>query len=324
MRRAKAFTLVELLVVIAIIGLLVALLLPAVQAARSAARRAQCSNNFRQVGLAVQTYVSANNDRLPPYRHGYINDRVATQKQFRSEDASWRYTILPYLEERQIYDALPDGDWRTVSVGANQTNATKPCVVPVLHCPATPGSPRMGSSTVVERTRNGTHETKVIFDGIAASDIASPLYVAMKPAAAPAAWFGQKRRNGDRIGDLGDPNHYLPAKLIWIEDGLSKTILLREKAGFPNFITGRSPPEYKDPFSLNWLTISDSGEPGFSFMAHARQPAINFQNLSGIYAFHPNGAHVSMCDGSVKFLAEDVSQQTVTALMTRANHDRME
>ena len=85
------FTLVELLVVIAIIGTLVALLLPAVQAAREAARRSQCTNNLRQLGLAVHSFHDTH-QQLPPAK---IWDRYAT----------WAVFILPYVEEQNAYDA---------------------------------------------------------------------------------------------------------------------------------------------------------------------------------------------------------------------------
>src|SRR3954452_20670527 len=90
MSKRAAFTLVELLVVIAIIGILVALLLPAIQAAREAARRSQCVNNMKQIGLAVQNYASARK-YLPPMR-------VADHQQ------TWLALILPYLEEQTVSD----------------------------------------------------------------------------------------------------------------------------------------------------------------------------------------------------------------------------
>src|SRR5262245_20166918 len=86
-----AFTLVELLVVIAIIGILIALLLPAVQAAREAARRTQCSNNLKQIGLSIQNYYDAHKSLPPSYLSG-------------AGHATWLVLILPFTEEKSVYE----------------------------------------------------------------------------------------------------------------------------------------------------------------------------------------------------------------------------
>src|SRR6187431_1038873 len=93
---ARGFTLVELLVVIAIIGILVALLLPAVQAAREAARRAKCQNNMKNIALAVLNYESSKK-RLPP---GFVSQPAS------AETWGWAVFSLPNLEEQALYDAL--------------------------------------------------------------------------------------------------------------------------------------------------------------------------------------------------------------------------
>ena len=97
--KRRAFTLVELLVVIAIIGILVALLLPAVQSAREAARQTSCKNNLRQVGLAMLNYESSQR-RLPP-GYKFVPSTTGNANGF-----SWASWLLPYLEEGNLHDQL--------------------------------------------------------------------------------------------------------------------------------------------------------------------------------------------------------------------------
>lgn len=132
--RRNAFTLVELLVVIAIIGVLVALLLPAIQAAREAARRSQCSNNLKQLGLSVLNFEAARKELPPGHRMSKDGTNIDSL-------GSWVTQVLPYLEEGSLFSRIdPDEKFfeQTVDVGKGEFEKTHHVFLPSMSCPSDP------------------------------------------------------------------------------------------------------------------------------------------------------------------------------------------
>ena len=132
----RAFTLVELLVVIAIIGILLGLLLPAVQASREAGRRAQCKNNLKQFGVAINNFAAAHG-RFPPSMYG-------------SSKWSPHSLILPYLEQQAVYDRIDFKDESDVDVPA--TERISAVRIPVYQCPSEPNTAAVRDSEDVPKS----------------------------------------------------------------------------------------------------------------------------------------------------------------------------
>jgi prepilin-type N-terminal cleavage/methylation domain-containing protein/prepilin-type processing-associated H-X9-DG protein len=296
----RGFTLVELLVVIAIIGILVALLLPAVQAAREAARRTRCQNNFKQMGLALQNYHQAIG-RFPP---GQIwSDYYGW---------SWSAYILPYIEEGGIYnqlvfseDFLSSNNW---AVMAHEVDG--------FLCPSTPNqnlwieccSGRQNGLAPVDDLRQSN------MAGVSDSVANGP-----NDNAASVA-----RTDGDgMLFNLSD------LRFKDVLDGSSHTLFVGEITS----ARGAHPsegPAWIGHMWANWNCQTTSlGINGIGSIPGGRDDSIDpldgdggnrhdeYWREVGFSSFHPGGAHFVFVDGSVHFLSENIDQIALTALATR-------
>jgi prepilin-type N-terminal cleavage/methylation domain-containing protein len=304
----RGFTLVELLVVIAIIGILVGLLLPAVQAAREAARRMQCSNNLKQIGLALQNYHSTFS-ALPAGSNGLPN---AAGTNFNGHGWTWHANILPQLEQANLYQAVqgPDG----MGNENGDQNKGKPLVVrqttlPVFWCPSQPdvrgGSQKNGYQP---SNYNGNMGTRIGNgnDNCICTGIANLNDMMTKP-------WGCMNGNGVFFVRRS-------IKFSDVIDGLSNTIFVSEvpdtggdaKGGFSagcdrrvifsNGADGNPPTEMTE-----YLIAAEGNDP------------INGGAEEAAGSWHTGGAFFAMGDGSIQFLSENMDMKTYQAICTRAN-----
>lgn len=305
MKPRDAFTLVELLVVIAIIALLVALLLPAVQSVREAARKTQCANNQRQVALAALSYAGLHEEQLPALERNIIGMRDAPNV----GRISWRYDILPMLEERSLYDTLADLKWRVVNVSVIVRDATarrdltRLARVPAFECPSKPGYPVLLEKPIVR-------DDEVLYDGVGTEDNLSPFTTILPIDVFPfergaCAWFGHARYTAERqnseIAEGLNSSYHRRARLKYMTDGLSHTILVCES----------TPSNYAG--GVNWFI---DGDDHWNFPV---QPTVNSTIWHGASSYHPGGAHTSLCDGSVRFLDEGISKPALSSLLLRSD-----
>ena len=297
-RPRAAFTLVELLVVIAIIGILVALLLPAVQAAREAARRAHCQNNVKQLLTGIHLFVDTYQEFPAGIEPGYTNN---SNTDFRH---SWVPYILPYIEEQAVHDQYRfDRAWDD-----GQTNATitrRPGTVinfPILNCPSThlvvPGRNDYGAicGPGSYTDLQGNTYREAWYPGGAWSLGILITVPAPAPANHPDARFNPSLNNAvnSRV------------RIAQIEDGTTYTILLGECAGRD---VNLKPGQTANP-TLFWAN-------GDHAYAH-HQPIVNDTPVDELYSDHPGGLHIGMADASVRFLSEDTPKRIIDFIATRA------
>jgi prepilin-type N-terminal cleavage/methylation domain-containing protein/prepilin-type processing-associated H-X9-DG protein len=327
--RHRGFTLVELLVVIAIIGILVALLLPAIQAAREAARRTQCTNKMKQIGLAILNYESAKKVLPLAYTPNFTsaqnkgNCGAATPFTNPSNGKAFHFIlsfILPYMEYQSVYDQIDFKlNWYDNTVNSRGTTNLKATSVDIADflCPSTENRP--GKFTTDYFTLVDISDTDYCVD------------------IEGGAKLTNQRRSVERLaGMLTD----MPNPLRKVTDGTSHTFMFFESAGRPNLYHNkqligemapltRTPPSVTIPHKdTQWADDRVYGLWG-NPVATPPYPAcpitdvMNCENYSEIYSFHPGGAHMLFGDGSVSFVAQDISVDAFVSQFTAAAGDQV-
>jgi len=294
------FTLVELLVVIAIIGVLVALLLPAVQAAREAARRAQCVSNLKQIGIGLHNYASTKNAfpiQVPHYDSGPSVDATGW---------SWMIELLPFVEQQSLYNSFivkkgtasqGDGVCHKKNWPALRT------ALPLYYCP---------SDEVFGRTVNDVWLAEgIVFAVTNYSGVMGPhnLYDGTSifeglPDCHSGAVVVPKICTGTFYRD----SYLDPPKLKSFSDGLSNTI-----------VAGDVLPEY-DHFKF-WAMSNGtwaSTSPPINYFPSPNEPLGEWQNQMGFRSRHPGGVHFAFADGHVAMLSEEIDNEIYRGLSTRA------
>jgi prepilin-type N-terminal cleavage/methylation domain-containing protein len=293
-RTQNGFTLVELLVVIAIIGVLVALLLPAVQSAREASRRMQCSNNLKQVGLALHSFHDS---------HGFLPPGGVTAAEPKLQIPSgvnhgWAVFLLPYVEQKTLYDRYRlDKDWR-----GPENKEVRETYPKVFLCPSSPVQKRTDAAT-----SGGFTWTSAAGDYFVNNAVST----ALSTANLVDIYSG-----GQELGVMRVNGYHRFAE---ITDGLSNTSWIQEDAGRPTqFRAGK---RIGGRFSgAGWADRDNEGILHGMNAAGTSSPgpcAVNCSNDNEIYAFHPNGAMILLGDGAVRFLSQNTDIRIVARLITR-------
>jgi prepilin-type N-terminal cleavage/methylation domain-containing protein len=293
--RSAAFTLVELLVVIAIIGILVAMLLPAVQAAREAARRAQCLNHFKQAGLALHNYHSALN-KFPP---GSIYDHPSCNGVSVYNGPGWGVLILPYIEEQAIDDMWMDEG----GVGIYGPNNVK---VPgnridFFMCPSDQQDELLGVGG------NGIRWWNTNMGGVADSTTAWTDDL--------QCFIGDNRPLLNPVSGDGMLNNKAAHRIKDVGDGTSKTLFVGEITGGESG-SGRGWIYANGTlFSTGWGINGTSTIPGEGVFTQNGEAPFS--------SYHPGGCHFAHVDGSCRFVQQDTDALVLVALTTREGRDEV-
>lgn len=326
-QRRIGFTLVELLVVIAIIGVLVALLLPAVQAAREAARRMQCQNNLKQIGVAIHNHLDTKKSFPAGSNYGRTAERTPT----------WVVTLFPYFEQQGITARY---DFNRFADQEPNLTLARSVSIPSLVCPSDPES----SNPILKDRRQGAGsrnpieahglwytgsmgptipdtcdfstsapELRITCLGCAFGTITPASGTTPEQAREPCARFhtGGLTNTDTCIGIFC--RRHVPTPLKSVSDGLSNTIMVGEtlpKHWVWNCVFCDNFPVSSTHIPLNHMEGYDT--------------PVSYWRTSGFKSEHPSGVNFLMADSSVHFISETIDRLTVNKLGSRAQEETLD
>ncbi len=295
--RRRGFTLVELLVVIAIIGILVALLLPAVQAAREAARRMNCQNNLKQVGLALHNYHDTYKT-LPP-------SWIITN------ELSWHVLALPFLEQAPLYDQMNFANGSYTAMGKN--NPYGLTELEMLHCPSSPAQKMFTDPPHNVNTPDmvsGQAPYTTHYYGVNGPR-------GMNPATGTAYRVISASFEGTAPSREGMFQFPDPTTLADVVDGTSNTWMVGEMS----WTSSQYGTRYR-----SWLRGGDASSKNYAVGARniartinagLEAPAIAPYNDVPMGSMHPGGTNFAMGDASVRFVPESIDYNLYLSLASR-------
>ena len=309
LKSPRGFTLVELLVVITIIGILIALLLPAVQAAREAARRMQCANYFRQVGLGMHNYHAAFKS-FPPGLLMWTTSTPAacgyTPMDRYYGGFSWSVFILPYIEQQQVYEMIDFIQADSPSYGFSYFEPENPAhpgkntrkaaetLIPTYLCPSDPQGGELVSCCGWDSPNTPEDVRQTNMAGVSDSEDHS----------CDGTWPLQLN-----VAD-GMMAERQPCRIRDVIDGTSNTLMIGE-------VTGGGPGSYVSRFWISWNVV----DTGYGINGPFTVPGggtLTNHHRTDLSSYHPGGCNFALGDGSVHFLSENIDQLTLAALATRA------
>ena len=308
--RRSAFTLVELLVVIAIIGILIALLLPAVQAAREAARRMQCTNNLKQIGLAVHNYHDTFKS-FPPGGLRYMPDPTqnysASNRELWVADWGYQVFILPYIEQKPLYDQLNPKNFRLDDLLNPSPPHPNPPSRDLLRTPIDSLICPSGKSEPLNRSRSMFHPS-----GAPANTYPNPFYVGTSNY--PGCGGAQGWSEGALIRQWPQPGVVAAVKFRNVTDGTSNVFLAGERSQRCGAAVWCG---FRDHGDEHWGLGWARGGPNWphAFWEGLYTAGVVDQRTHCVFSFtseHPDGVNMLMCDGSVQFIRDQIESKMGT------------